>query len=76
MIDAMQTISINTPAEFLEHAHTLSLYCRACERWLDVDLQVLVAAGRGDQAIQRMRFKCKDCGAGMEKQVRPPSMQR
>lgn len=70
----MDHIRISTPREFLAQQHALSLYCRPCDRWTEADLRQLVDAGRGDQAIQRMRFTCKDCGSRMEAQVRPPTM--
>lgn len=70
----MKAIRIATPRDFIQHQHILSLYCRPCDRWVDVDLRQLIDLGRGDQPIQDMRFVCKECGARMDKQVRPPTM--
>jgi hypothetical protein len=32
----------------LEHDHRLAAYCATCERWAVLDLERLIAAGRGD----------------------------
>lgn len=72
--DDVKPISINTPAQYLEHRHELGLYCRACERWTVADLRRLVDMGKGDASIARLRFTCSDCGGKMERQVRPPTV--
>lgn len=52
--------------------HVLGLYCPACGRWGEADLDALIASGRGDRELVASRFRCRDCGAVVEKQLRPP----
>lgn len=52
--------------------HTLGLYCVSCERWGDADLRALIRRGLGGRRITRTRFRCRDCGELVEKQIRPP----
>jgi hypothetical protein len=53
-------------------SHSLGLYCLDCNRWGEADLDRLVESGRGDQLLTESRFRCRDCGATVEKQLRPP----
>jgi hypothetical protein len=52
--------------------HTLGLYCATCDRWGEADLDRLIASGSGDRAVTEARFRCRDCGGLVEKQLRPP----
>jgi len=36
------------------------------------DLDKLIQIGKGDMPITEARFRCKDCGEIVEKQIRPP----
>jgi hypothetical protein len=65
-------ISIRTFAELQSQNHTLALYCISCDRWGMVDLDWLINIGNGDKPVTGARFRCKDCGEIVEKQVRPP----
>ena len=58
--------------DLLEHEHSLGFYCMACNRWGNADLEELIRSGRGHRAVSEARFRCKDCGAIVDKQVRPP----
>ena len=42
---------------------TVLVWCKACCRQADADLQALVAAGRGDVPLIRLRFRCSNCGS-------------
>jgi hypothetical protein len=53
-------------------SHSLGLYCLDCNRWGEADLDRLIESGRGDQLLTESRFRCRDCGATVEKQLRPP----
>ncbi len=53
-------------------SHSLGLYCLDCNRWGEADLDQLIESGRGDQLLTESRFRCRDCGATVEKQLRPP----
>jgi hypothetical protein len=65
-------ISIRTFEELQSQNHTLALYCISCDRWGMVDLDWLINIGNGDKPVTEARFRCKDCGEIVEKQVRPP----
>ena len=58
--------------ELRSQRHSLGLYCVDCNRWGEANLDLLVDSGRGDQALTESRFRCRVCGALVEKQVRPP----
>ncbi len=58
--------------ELRAQRHTLGLYCPDCERWGEADLEALIASGRGRRRLTEARFRCRECGAQVEKQVRPP----
>lgn len=61
-----------TLEELHQQAHSLGLYCGACDRWGDADLERLIHAGLGSRTVIDARFRCRDCGTRVEKQVRPP----
>lgn len=65
-------IGLETLDALLDQRHTLGLYCMACDRWSDADLETLVAQGLGDRLVTDARFRCRACGGLAEKQVRPP----
>ena len=52
--------------------HSLGLYCVECDRWGEANLDWLIESGRGNRPLTESRFKCRDCGAIVEKQLRPP----
>ena len=65
-------ISMATIGNLKEHRHTLGLYCLPCDRWGEANLAQLIESGKGDQPVVGTRFRCRDCGAIVEKQIRPP----
>ena len=65
-------ISMRTIRSLREHSHTLALYCLSCDRWGEADLEWLVQTGKGNKPVTETRFRCKDCGEIVEKQVKPP----
>ena len=65
-------IRMETIRELHEQHHALALYCPACERWGSADLPALIDQGYGSRQVVDTRFRCKDCGAVVEKQLRPP----
>lgn len=52
--------------------HTLGLFCPACERWGEADIDRLIDSGRGNRSLVDTRFRCVDCGELVDKQLRPP----
>ncbi len=69
---ALAMISMGTIEELHSHNHTLALYCISCDRWGEANLEWLIQIGRGDKPVTEARFRCRDCGEIVEKQVRPP----
>ncbi len=65
-------ISMNTFEELRDNNHSLGLYCLSCDRWGEANLDRLIQIGKGNQSVTEARFRCKDCGEIVEKQVRPP----
>ncbi len=65
-------ISMGTIENLREQNHTLALYCLSCDRWGEVNLDRLIQTGQGDKPVTEARFRCRDCGVIVEKQVRPP----
>ncbi len=53
--------------------HTLALYCLSCDRCGEANLDWLIQNGKGDKPVTEARFRCRDCGEIVEKQVRPPA---
>ena len=58
--------------DLFEQNHSLGLYCVSCNRWGQADLGELIRLGKGARVVTETRFRCKDCGAIVDKQVRPP----
>ncbi len=65
-------ISMGTIEKLREQNHILALYCISCDRWGKADLDWLIQIGHGDKSVTEVRFRCRDCGEIVEKQVRPP----
>ncbi len=65
-------ISMGTIEKLREQNHILALYCISCDRWGKADLDWLIQIGHGDKSVTEARFRCRDCGETVEKQIRPP----
>ncbi len=65
-------ISMKTIEELHSQNHILALYCLSCDRWGEANLDRLIQNGMGDKPVTEARFRCRDCGEIVEKQVRPP----
>lgn len=64
-------IDLGTVSGLHAHDHELWAYCVGCDRWSEVDLAGLVAAGQGHRRLP-LRVRCVSCGSAGELQVRPP----
>jgi len=64
-------IDLGTLAGLLEHRHRLDAYCPRCERWAELDLATMVAAGHGGRRLP-ITVRCSGCGSSGRLQVRPP----
>jgi hypothetical protein len=71
MTDQHTPITIQTYADLLEHGLTLAYHCQPCQRWVDVDLASLVAAGRGDDIYIGQKVRCTVCGQLGSGQISP-----
>lgn len=65
-------ICISTFEELNRQDYGLALYCMSCNRWGEADLNWLIETGQGKKPVVEARFRCRDCGDLVEKQVRPP----
>ena len=72
MLYALPMISMGTIETLRDQNHTLALYCMSCNRWGEADLDWLIQIGKGNKPVTDARFRCRDCGEIVEKQVRPP----
>jgi len=52
------------------HQHQLAVYCRRYDRWAQLDLAAMVAAGLGGRRLP-LAVRCQYCGERGELQVRP-----
>ena len=53
-----------TPRSTLRAGYACVLvWCEACRRQREADLQALVDAGRGDVPLIKLRFRCSNCGS-------------
>ena len=64
--------SLATFIDLHRQNHTLGLYCSACDRWGEADIHRIITSGRGGRSLVGTRFRCRDCGGIVDKQVRPP----
>jgi hypothetical protein len=65
-------IRVTTFADLNEQHYGLALYCSGCDRWGSADLDRLVESGLGNKQLSEARFRCRDCGEIVDKQLRPP----
>ena len=65
-------ISMGTIEELQNQNHTLALYCVSCNRWGEANLDWMIQTGKGYKSVTEARFRCRECGEIVEKQVRPP----
>ncbi len=65
-------LQLATFIDLQDQRHTLGLYCIECDRWGEADLPGLIAGGRGERLLVESKFRCRDCGGLVDKQLRPP----
>jgi len=63
-------IDLGTIAGLHAHDHQLAAYCLRCDRWSTLDLERMVAQGKGSLRLP-LRMRCRDCGEVGQLQVRP-----
>jgi hypothetical protein len=65
-------VTLDTFRALHEHDHKLAAYCAACQRWAVLDLERLIAQGRGDFCFVGRKPRCRYCGLPGIWQLRPP----
>ena len=65
-------ISMGTIEELHNQNYFLALYCLSFDRWGETKLDLLIQLGQGDKPVTEARFRYRDCGEIVEKQVRLP----
>ncbi len=65
-------VTLDTFRTLHEHDHKLACYCATCERWAVLDLERLIADGRGDYFVGR-KPRCSYCRSPGARRSRPPS---
>jgi ribosomal protein S27E len=50
-----------TPRDMVKTGFRLNVWCMSCRHSQDTDFSALIAAGKGDQPIAKMRFRCTNC---------------
>ena len=54
-------ITLDTLRALHEHDHELAAYCPNCRRWAVLDLERLIAEGRGDYSAIGRKPRCSNC---------------
>ena len=65
-------IRVSTFEDLDRQDYGLALYCMSCNRWGEANLKRLIQSGKGKILVTDARFRCRDCGKIVEKQLRPP----
>jgi hypothetical protein len=65
-------IRLDTARQLLRYQHRIEVWCPECNAWREVDLEAMVRAGRGDESLIGRTWRCVDCGAQGQAQLRPP----
>ena len=66
----IKPIVIRTISDLAANNIYMSIHCEACERWNDIDPVVWIDEGLPDVDYVKAVFKCDDCGATGQKQIR------
>jgi hypothetical protein len=67
-------VTLDTFRALHEHDHKLACFCSTCERWAVLDLERLIAEGRGDYCFVGRKPRCSYCRGSGVWQLRPPVM--
>jgi hypothetical protein len=44
------------------NVHRVDVVCPHCDRWKELDLAAIIAAGRGDLPLVQLPLRCSTCG--------------
>src|SRR5688500_13146201 len=59
-------VTLDTLRKLHEHDRELAAYCPTCRRWAVLDLERLIAEGRGAYCAIGRKPRCKVCGGPMQ----------
>jgi hypothetical protein len=68
----MHPIRLDTPRQLYEHSHQLAVHCLKCRIWRELAVSDFADWAVEDWPVRTIRFRCCQCGARGEPQVRPP----
>ena len=54
-------VTLDTFRALHQHEHSLAAYCPTCQRWAVIDLERLIAEGRGDYCFVGRKPRCSYC---------------
>lgn len=72
----IKPIVIRTMGDLADNNMYISIHCEPCERWNDIDPEAWIAEGLPDVDYVQAIFKCEDCGATGQKQIRSHDAER
>ena len=52
-----------TPRSIAAAGFRVHVWCKSCRHAKDADLTALIAAGKGDVPLVRLRWRCGNCGS-------------
>ena len=72
----IKPIVIRTMSDLADNNMYISIHCEACERWNDIDPEAWIDEGLPNVDYVQAVFKCEDCGARGQKQIRSRDAER
>jgi hypothetical protein len=69
------TIDLGSIAGLHARQHTVHAFCCHCDRWRELDLEILVQRGLGGRRLPLL-VRCLRCGRRGMVQIRPPTPTR
>ena len=66
-----QPIVVDTMEDFKRFGFTLAVFCDACTRYHEFNIDDLIAGGHGGTSITAIKPRCSRCGERAQKLVSP-----
>ena len=66
-----QPIVVDTMEDFKRFGFTLAVFCDACTRYHEFNIDDLIAGGHGGTSITAIKPRCSQCGERAQKLVSP-----
>jgi hypothetical protein len=67
-------VTLDTLRALHKHEHQLAAYCAMSERWAILELERLIAEGRGEFRFVGRKPRCSYCRSPGIWQIRPPAL--